>query len=105
MLKMSSTVILGLGTAITGCAAAESAAHSFASSSCAGCVQSRSEGALSGGDGRIFVNGDVVEVRRGEITVNGISYGNASPGSRIRYIVEGQKRQLFVDNEERKPHR
>lgn len=51
------------------------------------------------------IAGDVVEVRHGEVRVNGISYGSVPSGSRVRYVVEGQKRQLFVDGQERGPQR
>jgi hypothetical protein len=106
MFKTSPIVGLFLGTAITGCAIADNPQSSVSSSSAVGQTASvHSEGSLSGENGRMSVGGDIVEIRRGEVLVNGVSYGRVSSNARVRYTVQGQKRQLFVDGEERQPHR
>jgi hypothetical protein len=69
----------------------------------------RAEASFSGQNGRISVGGDIVEVRNGNVSVNGIPHGQASPKSQIRYVVQGQgqgrKAQLFIDGVERPPSR
>ena len=113
MLRVSVIGAAFLGAAIAGCEAAESTQGGMMNNGNVGHVgvvassvtSSRSEGVVSGENSRMSIAGDVVEVRHGEVRVNGISYGKVPSGSRVRYSVEGQKRQLFVDDEERGPQR
>ena len=117
---MSRVSVIGaafLSAAVAGCEAAESTQGGMmndgnvghrgvvASSATSSATSSRSEGVVSGENSRMSIAGDVVEVRHGEVRVNGISYGSVPSGSRVRYVVEGQKRQLFVDGQERGPQR
>lgn len=71
-------------------------AQSSATMSTSG-TESSSEASFSGSDGRHVVNGDVIEVKRGRLTINGVSYGTVTPESTIRYRVRGAKKILTVD--------
>lgn len=113
---MSRVSVIGaafLSAAVAGCEAAESTQGGMMNDGNVGhrgvvassATSSRSEGVVSGENSRMSIAGDVVEVRHGEVRVNGISYGSVPSGSRVRYVVEGQKRQLFVDGQERGPQR
>lgn len=60
-----------------------------------------SEASFTGNDGRHTVNDDVIEIRQGQLSVNGVSYGTVSPQSFIRYRVQGDKKTLIVDGKMR----
>lgn len=60
-----------------------------------------SEASFTGNDGRHNVNGDIVEVRHGRLTVNGEPYGTVGPESFIRYRIRGDKKTLIVDGKVR----
>lgn len=62
---------------------------------------SSSEASFTGQDGRHTVNGDVIEIRQGQLTVNGTPYGTVKPESSIRYRVQGNKKTLAVDGKDR----
>ena len=60
-----------------------------------------SEASFSGHDGKHVVDDDVVEIRQGQLTVNGMAYGAVTPASAIRYTVQGDKKTLMVDGQVR----
>ncbi len=95
---------------LIGCAgeAASQAGHPGAASnsgnaSASSSTGSRAQAALVSPSGKAVVDGDTVEVRGGEISVNGHSYGSAPPGTHVRYVKENGIGKLFVGDAERQP--
>ncbi|TCS36314.1 hypothetical protein EDC30_107131 [Paucimonas lemoignei] len=64
-------------------------------------AETSSEVSFSGNDGRHEVNGDVLEVRQGRLSVNGEYYGTVKSDSMIRYTVRGGQKKLTVDGKPR----
>jgi hypothetical protein len=62
---------------------------------------SSSEASFTGQDGQHTINDDVIEIRHGQLTVNGVPYGTVKPESAIRYSVQGDKKALSVDGKDR----
>lgn len=60
-----------------------------------------SEASFTGNDGRHIVNEDIVEIRHGRLTVNGVPYATVGPQSFIRYRVQGDTKTLIVDGKVR----
>lgn len=64
---------------------------------------SSAQATLVSPSGKAVVNGDTVEIRGGELSVNGISYGAVHPGVHVRYVKENGIARVFVGDEERHP--
>ncbi|WP_458525631.1 hypothetical protein [Onishia taeanensis] len=61
------------------------------------------EAMVSGGNARIDVNGDHVEIKGGRLMLNGVSYGRVHERSTVIYrVVDGEK-TLLVDGRVRRP--
>jgi hypothetical protein len=58
---------------------------------------------LRGTNGSVVVNGDQVQVRGGELTVNGTPYGRVDANAVVKYSVNNGAKQVTVNNVERKP--
>jgi hypothetical protein len=88
---------------------ATSEANSGASVSSAGSssTDSNSNGSatLRGANGSVVVNGDQVQVRGGELTLNGVPYGRVDANAVVKYSVDNGTKKLTVNNVERKPLR
>jgi hypothetical protein len=64
---------------------------------------SNSSATLRGANGSVVVNGDQVQVRGGELTVNGTPYGRVDANAVVKYSVNNGAKQVTVNNVERKP--
>ena len=95
---------LAVTLAAASASAAAQAWQSSASSVSSGAASagSSSEAIFTGNDGRHIVDGDVVEIKAGRLSVNGLPYGRVKTQSVVRYSVQGKKKTLFVDGVERK---
>ncbi|MDB5761784.1 MAG: hypothetical protein JWQ21_779 [Herminiimonas sp.] len=80
-----------------GSAVADSNSNSTPSSS------HSSAAAFTGKNGRVSVNGDMVQAKNGVLTINGVSYGTVNDTSVIRYSVRNNEKVLSVDGIVRKP--
>lgn len=65
----------------------------------------QSQGSMSGQNGVITVGDDVVQVKDGRLSLNGVAYGTVRPDSQVSYTVRGQEKQLRVDGRLRLPER
>lgn len=94
-------VVLAISLACAHAAAvAENASASSTVSSSSGQASASSEVSFSGSEGKHIVNGDVIEVRGGQLMLNGRHYATVDSGSSIRYSVQGSSKRLFVDGKE-----
>jgi hypothetical protein len=64
---------------------------------------SNSSATLRGANGSVVVNGDQVQVRGGELTVNGVPYGRVDANAVVKYSVNNGTKKMTVNNVERKP--
>lgn len=80
-----------------------SAATASGTGSSSTASNSNSSATLSGANGSAVVNGDQVQVRGGELTVNGVPYGRVDANAVVKYSVNNGTKQLTVNNVERKP--
>jgi hypothetical protein len=58
---------------------------------------------FTGKNGRVSVNGDLVQAREGVLTINGVSYGAVNEKSVVQYVVRDGEKILTVDGVPRKP--
>jgi hypothetical protein len=58
---------------------------------------------FTGRNGKVSVNGDLVQARDGVLTVNDVSYGAVTDKSVIQYVVRDGEKMLTVDGVPRKP--
>ncbi|MBK9218189.1 MAG: hypothetical protein RJA63_302 [Pseudomonadota bacterium] len=70
---------------------------SSASSSSSSHSSGASEVTLSGTHCRASVNGDSIEIRAGEVFVNGVSHGPVPAGAEVRYRVSAEGGRLTVE--------
>jgi ribosomal protein S6E (S10) len=66
-------------------------------------ASSGSSARFTGKNGRVSVNGDLVQARDGVLTVNGVSYGTVDEKSVVQYTVRDGEKILTVDGVPRKP--
>jgi hypothetical protein len=83
--------------------AAGSAGGSSGSSGSGAQSSTASSAKFTGRNGKVSVNGDLVEARDGLLTVNGKAYGKVENGSVVQYVVRDSERTLMVDGVARKP--
>jgi hypothetical protein len=80
-----------------------SAATASGTGSSSTASNSNSSATLRGANGSVVVNGDQVQLRGGELTVNGVPYGRVDPNAVVKYSVNNGTKQLTVNNVERNP--
>jgi hypothetical protein len=108
MLNRKNALIFSLGLAAAtaaGGASLEAVAGLTASadSNAGASSTSASSAKFTGKNGRVSVDGDLVQARDGVLTVNGKPYGSVSEKSVVQYMVRDGERVLTVDGVPRKP--
>lgn len=87
---------------LTASACAAPTSHSSASSAIS---QSTAEVTLISPNAKAQVGAHRVEITGGEVKVDGVSYGTAPAGARVRYALTNGQAVLSVDGQERAPAR
>jgi hypothetical protein len=98
--KLSVAVFL---CGLIGCAGQAASQATQAQASSSSHSSSSAQAVLVSPSGKAVVDGDTVELRGGEISVNGVSYGSAPPGTHVRYVKENGVGKIFVGDAERPP--
>ncbi len=83
---------------LSGCAQSTGANAVASSSSSSSSAGKTAEGSIVG-EGSISVANHRVEVKGGKVTVDGVSFGEASESSTVRYLVTPSGAKLFVDGQ------
>lgn len=94
------SIFVAVGNPAIGAGPDASANSNSASSSTAG-----SAATFTGKNGRVSVNGDLVQAKDGVLTVNGVAYGTVNENAVVTYTVRDQEKTLAVDGAIRKPVR
>lgn len=95
-------IALAVSVAVSGCnysasASAGSGSFSGSTSSSAG----SNEVTLSGSSGVAELAGDKIELKDGNVFVNGVSFGPVPAGAQVKYTMKTEGRVLFVGAERR----
>lgn len=96
-MNTSLALLAALALTVSACGAQTSHTSSTAIS------QSTAEVTLISPNAKAQVGQHRIEIAGGEVTVDGVSYGTAPAGARVRYAVTNGQAALSVDGQERKP--
>ena len=88
-------------TAFSGCSQSSSSASGSATSSSSSSQAQSQEATLSGETGQAEVAGDKIELKSGNVYVNGASFGPVAANAIVKYTVSSNGRVLLVAGEPR----